>query len=304
MSTTFIIKHNLNTTYTFIDGIISINPIFNYHIINIADTTNKILLTEYIYNNINILFDDILLESKINNLIIKFDPEKCIEWTNYKTLIQSIIKTKNEIEFYPSKNIMYIGNMIYMDCVYKECMRLFHGNGTIFYDKLTNNIMYNGDFNNGLFDGIGVFYSTDNNISITCNNIVNGIPKDKGQIKINYPNYELIKEIDFYNIWNKLNIITNENIIKFVKSNKFVDTITKLIWTNQKSLDDYQFEIMHSNNKLYLLYSKIKIIDHQMTIYRQSIKQLEYDNFMQFSIFLFLFFILIICNMYILYRIE
>ena len=304
MSTTFIIKHNLNASCTFIDGIISINPVFNYHIINIIDNTNNILITEYIYNKINILFDDILLESKINNSIIKFDSANSIEWTNYKTLLQSIINTKNEIEFYPSKNIMYIGNMIYMDCVYKECMRLFHGNGTLFYDKPTNNIMYNGDFNNGLFDGIGVFYSIDNNISIICNNIVNGIPKDKGQININYPNYELIKEFNFYDIWNKSNIMTNENIIRFVKSNKFVDTITKLIWTNLKSLDDYKFEIMQSNDKLNLLYSKIKIIDQQMTKYRQSIKQLEYDNFMQFSIFLFLFFILIISNMYILYRIE
>ena len=304
MANNFIIKYRTETEETFIDGYLEINKKYNYSTIAINSIKDKYsfinnILFEYIFNgNIQISFDDDQFESKINNLIIKFDSNSSSAWVNYKTLIVTIINTKNEIERYPSGNILCIG-----DILYKNNKRILHGSGTVFYDKPTNNIMYIGEFENGLFDGSGIFYSLDGNVLITVNNIANGIPKHCGEIKINYPNYELIKEISFYDIWDKLNISSNDAIISFVNSDKFVDTITKLVWTNTKSLEEYKFEVMSPDDKFNLFYSKIKKLEQYNINYNQFLKQINYYNFIQFSIFLFLFIILMTCYLFILFKI-
>jgi hypothetical protein len=299
MSSNYIVKFRKETNKEFQDGYLEI---FNSKINittekNIFDPSNIIILSEYIFN-ISVSFDDDLFESKINNIIVKFDSNSSSAWTNYKLIIYTIINTKDEIEKYPSGNVMCIGNILY-----KNDKRVLHGNGTVFYDTPTNNIMYIGEFENGIFDGAGEFFSMDGYVSIRINNIVNGIPKHNGEIKINYPNYKLIRDINFNTIWTKLNIISDEEITTLVLSNNFVDTITKIVWTNLKSLDDTQFEIMSLNEKCNLLFSKIKIINQQIIQHNQIIKQTNYDNFIQFSIFLVLLIILITCYFFILLKI-
>ena len=61
-------------------------------------------------------------------------------------------------------------------------------------------------------------------------------------------------------------------------------------------LDEYKFEVMTSNEKNIILYHKIKALEMQIIKYNQLIKGINYDNFIQFSVFLFLFMILITCK--------
>ena len=94
---------------------------------------------------------------------------------------------KNEIEYYPSGNEWYVGEVLYKkgsDDVVNE--RLPNGNGTFYYDTPSHKIKYTGEFEEGLYDGSGTFYSTDGKMNVVSLNISNGIPTQKGKLNINF----------------------------------------------------------------------------------------------------------------------
>ena len=59
--------------------------------------------------------------------------------------------------------------------------RLPNGTGILYYDLPYHKIRYVGEFENGMYDGTGIFYTMDGKISIRTNNISNGITHTKSK---------------------------------------------------------------------------------------------------------------------------
>jgi hypothetical protein len=289
MSTSYIIKFRKESDPSYTDAHLTISTKYNFSTItinteiNTFNPNNKTLLYVYIYAGISLSFNDILTECYLDNSIIKFDSNSSSAWTNFKTSLDTIINTENEIQKYPSGNIMYIGQVInkknteiyYNEPEYKK---LKHGTGTEFYDELENNIMYSGEFENGLYDGSGIFYSLDKKMSIKVNNIGGGIPILHGEVTINYKDYESIININFYDIWKRLNIHkSNEKIIELVHSDRFVDTIARLVWDYKIPFEECKFESLSVYNKQNLLFKKFKQIEEYIIKHNYSYME-DYDR--------------------------
>jgi len=303
MATNYIIKYRGENDENYIDGYLEITKKYNLSTITISTKKDKftenydILLFEYIFSeNIEVSFNDELFESKINNSIIKFDSNSSSAWTNYRTLLETIINTKNEIEKYSSGNIKCIG-----DILYEDNKRKLHGNGTIFYDLPTKNIMYAGEFENGYFDGTGVFFSSDGNITLDVNNISRGVPILIGTINIKYQDYKITTDIIFTEIWKKLNINTNAEIVSLVSSDKFIDTIANLVWDHIISYEEYKLESMSLHDKYEFMYSKIKALELLTINNGNLIRKLTNNNLLQFLTFIFILIIAISSNLFLLY---
>jgi hypothetical protein len=56
----------------------------------------------------------------------------------------------------------------------------------MYYNIVGNHIKYTGEFESGLYDGSGKFYSTDGKIYLSVNNISSGIPISTGKLYIKY----------------------------------------------------------------------------------------------------------------------
>jgi len=301
MLSTYDISYRKTTDdiYKYNNGFIKIDKKHNYSTINIYDDKKEIVFCEYIFKNLTIDFKSDELHCILNDIVIKFDDNSSSAWTNFKSELTVLINTKNDIKKYPSGNIMCIGDLT----EYENNVQKMNGNGTLFYDTPNNNIKYIGEFVNGLIEGSGTFYTLDGFISISANNIVESIPQKIGQLIINYPNYKTTIDIDFINIWFKLNVYNlDKAIIDLVYSDKFVETIAKLLWKDSKSIDEYKFTVMSNDDKFRIIYGKIEEQKRYITAQDKNIQQINDDNIKQFIIMLIACIFSIILNCILLFK--
>ena len=192
---------------------------------------------------------------------------------------------------------MYVGEVLYMkDDEGKVTDRVANGTGTVYYDMPGLRIKYTGEFELGLYDGVGVFYSPDNNITITSNNISAGIPTQEGKLHINYSKKKEVIRILFNDIWDKAKA-TNKNTVKqIVLLDNFVSYVAKLNWSGDIPLENLVFYDKSLDEKYFDLWT---IIVENINSNKINAKQAELNHknvqAMVFNMTL-LIFILIIVN--------
>ena len=106
--------------------------------------------------------------------------------TDFKKNLLELMGTKNETIYYPNGRIWYVGEVLHVKENDSVVDRIANGNGTWYYDGLSSRIKYQGEWENGKFDGAGIFYSYDGKMSISANNISGGIPTQKKPGKIEW----------------------------------------------------------------------------------------------------------------------
>jgi len=255
---------------------------------------NKILLNKYVFSaDSDITFDESKLECYINYSIIKFDSNSSSAYTDFMQNINKVLNTENQIIKYPSGNIMLIGDVTNINSV--KCI---NGTGTLFYDLPFSRIKYTGEFENGLYDGAGTFYSLDGNITINVPNISKGIPILRGELHIKYPTYDEIYDVNFYDLWDKQNLVTAESKREYVLSDNFVDEFAKTVWQHEKTLEDFKFDVLTVNEKFNILNAKIKYLEGKLINHKKAINNIEDDNIKYLFIILVPLMIVLCCTVF------
>ena len=241
------------------------------------DIMNETLLYKFMTNNFaEVVFNDISTycilnckdsySSSLISYMIFFDSSSGSAYNDFKKTFTEMYNTKYETEYYPSGREMYIGEVLYhKDSTGVVIERIPNGVGTMYYDMPSHMIRYTGEFENGIYDGKGIFYNRDNKIMLTANNISSGIPIGNVKLNINYSKKKETINIDFNDIWKKYNISDKLIRKQVVLSDDFVIDLAKLYWTademtmeaiifHDKSLDDKYFELWNlmcqNTNKL------------------------------------------------------
>lgn len=326
MSVSYIVKFNnstLSTLYdntsqgnnTSIDGFVELSKSkTNIPIIHIRthkdplDKSNETLLYKFMTNNFATFnFDDntftcVLNHTDLNSSdvytsTIIFDNSSSSAYFNFKKNFEEYYNTKYESEYYPGGNIMYCGEVLYINPDTQldnkpdnkldnkpenikepksiEIQRVPSGKGTMYYDLPGNKIKYEGDFELGLYDGSGTFYSTDGSISLVALNISSGVPTQKGKLNIRLPgNKKETIDIKFTDMWGKLRLTEKFQKQNYILSDNFVFDLAKYYWTNTEiSLDSIVFQNKSLDDKYYELWKLIK--NQEQMLYELNNNQLN-----------------------------
>lgn len=291
MATQYIIKFIKNDDEE-VDGYVELSrDILNIPFIsvrthkNTSDEMNQTLLLKFMTNNFaKVEFNDdntsCIIKYKDGNSrntyisTIYFDSNSFSAYSEFKKTFLELYNSKYETEYYPSGRVSYVGEVLYKKGTNDEVIgRVPNGKGVVYYDLPGYKIKYTGEFENGYYDGSGVFYNQDNKISLIAKNISAGIPTQKITLKINYNKKKETIDIQINNLWEKNNI--TDKIVKrnIAMSDTFVNDLAKTHWTindipleclvfQDKSLDDKYFElwsilnIQNSKTNNYIEYTK------------------------------------------------
>jgi len=98
---------------------------------------------------------------------IKFDSKSSSAFNHFKKNIEDKTAMHTDAKYYSSGNLWMTGTFLNNRC---------EGNGVEFYDDVNTNIKYRGEFEKGVYDGAGTFYSKNELIEISINNISKGVP--------------------------------------------------------------------------------------------------------------------------------
>lgn len=228
-------------------------------------------------------------EDKINENNIVFDRNSAASFKKFKETLSNYMKTENTQIFYNSDNLKYIGpvkNSVNDDFA-DLGQNVPHGKGVLFYDFDENELKskYSGSFNEGQYDGNGIFYDETNYISIEAPNISNGIPQRKINIKYDKKS----KEVDVKDIWDQVGynrFSDSKEIYEYVSSDDFVKEVAYMFIDN-KELDEYLFNNRSINDRIKYL----KDINEYLEIKQDELSKDIYDlkkelyNFRFISIF-------------------
>jgi len=277
MSTLDIIKYTINDSTT--DGYVELIKTESRLIITIrthkksTDTSNQTLLYKNITKNfavVSFVNDNLICKLLYKNgdiSSIKFDSNSSSAYLQFQKTLTEMMNTKHEIIYYTSGREMYIGEILYKQKG-EINEQLPNGSGTMYYDIPNYKIKYRGEFENGVFDGAGIFYNIDNKISIIANNISSGNPTQKAKLNINYSNMTKTFDIVFDDVWNKLKMSGKLSNQLFTLSDNFVDRVAELYWINKEQPVDKHLELVNlinRNNKhlysMYILFSILIILN-------------------------------------------
>ena len=222
-----------------------------------TDNVNKILFHQFITNSFGkVEFDDKELKftltlQDIENSII-FDKNSSCAYSKFKN--------------HKSGNVLYVGQVLYI-----EEKRIPHGNGIMYYDLPDHKVKYSGEFENGTFDGAGLFYNKTGVISLKVNNISNGIPTQKGKLYLNFKNKNETYDIDFFNIWDEIDVIDNKSKVDLVMSDEFLNTLAEYLCDfEDKTFDELMFNEKSLDDKLDQIWDILCTInDNQNTHYNE-----------------------------------
>ena len=215
------------------------------------DENNNTLLHKYITSDFaEVEFDDSSLNVTLSYLdgypeknkvksLIEFDSNSASAYSTFKDSFQGLLDTKTETQLFESYRTRYIGEVINME----DCENEYEGYGKLFYDNPKNTLKYEGQFENGEFDGSGKFYDSDSDVNVIANNISDGVPNQKGKLNLILKNQESVIDFKFSKLWEKLGLTTKIEKKEFVSSDSFVKEVLKVFWNdNNKDVDEILFE--------------------------------------------------------------
>lgn len=255
----------------------------NGNIIRIMNDEGLVQMYISIYNIIETNFNDnertcIIkykhITQQMTNKVI-FDENSSSAYNEFKKTFETMLNSKKHCEYYPSGNLMYTG-----DVTNKLDRKIPSGNGKLYYDSPNNYIKYDGNFDDGYFDGSGTFYSSNGKLSLKVNNISSNLPIGNGKFNINFTNKKDTIDINFIEIWDKLNLKTKGDKKTFVTNDNFLDNILK-IYIDKNEIDDLLFmELKQEDKNIELLKRIKKLEDNLSNITKQYNKteQVLYSN--------------------------
>lgn len=170
-----------------------------------------------------------LMDKKVK---IEFDRYSRSAFNKFKEQFEINLKKKDSYLLYDNGNLKYDGQVVDG----KES-----GKGTLFY-KDTFATKYAGEFENGEFDGVGIFFNKSGSMRIEAYNIADGIPNRSGKILIDSPGIK--KEILFE--WDRIykyhDMVTKTEKKEFVSDNYFVESVCEFLLKGEHiSLDTIRF---------------------------------------------------------------
>ena len=237
---------------------------------NVLEDTNQTLLYKFLTNKFaDITYDDINMtctliykdgnsKEMLSSTII-FDSNSSSAYGEFKKNLNTLLNLKYETEYYPSGREMYVGEVLYKKDENNTLIeRIPHGIGTFYYDIPGHKIKYTGELENGFYDGSGKFYNIDNRISLVAKNISSGIMTQKGKLHINYSKKTETIDINFNDMWSKLNILDKAAKKTFILSDNFVTILSKSYWYDtDSSIESIMFYDKSSNDKIYELWDNM-----------------------------------------------
>jgi hypothetical protein len=253
MSNQYIIKFSNNKYAESIDALAEINKtMYNVPILNVKSSDNNTsLLNQFITNSISeVNFDNTKMEFNFNSFKIIFDKNSSSAYSQFKKELINMINTKFETEYYESGNIYYIGEVL--SILNEETIRRVpHGEGFMYYDSPDNKIKYSGEFEDGKFDGAGIFYNRTGNITLKANNITKNIPQQKGKLDVKFKSKNETFDVNFFEIWEDINVLDDKSISELVMSDDFIDRLTDFFCDyDDDTFDNLQFECKSTDEKL------------------------------------------------------
>jgi len=253
-----------------------------------TDPINQTLFYKFITNNFaNISYNDnnnlcYLKYKEYTNEItstIMFDSSSSSSYAEFKKNLDAMMNTKNETEYYPNDRVMYTGELLHKkDDAGTVIGRLANGTGVYYYDLPGHKIKYSGEFENGLFDGAGTFYSDDGKFSITANNISSGVPTQIGKLSLNFCNTNRDIVFAFNDIWDHFKYTTKEDKKTFVLSNDFTKIIVRIVCEknyDSEYLDNLIFEDKPDVIKINELRKQITTLTADNLVLRKEIVSLK-----------------------------
>lgn len=128
------------------------------------------------------------------------------------------------------------------------------GMGIEYYDADKSPIKYVGEFEDGIYDGEGEFYSINGDIKLHCNNICKGIPNLKGTLVVGKNKNKTVKVIEMKDF---KNISANDN--------NYLLTIYSRIDSNaEETLELIEFEALSIDDRLSRLFREVQKIKRSL----------------------------------------
>jgi len=265
-SNDYIVKFSKGNTYAFSqssekhDAFLSVNSTSKPATMSVrtkkegSDFNNKYLFHKYLTKDFAkvefntdgeisgrciIYYQDGFSRSVNYKAVIEFDKNSSSAYKDFKEKFENLLNTKFETQYYDSGKIRYIGEVLQVE----DEENSYQGTGTLYYDNHYNSKKYQGEFEDGEYDGAGEFYNFDSKIKIVANNISNGIPIQQGKLLINYKSREEIIDLDFSELWESLKITDKRKKRQFVSSDHFVACIARVHWgESEQSVEELIFE--------------------------------------------------------------
>ena len=195
-------------------------------------SSDKIRFTKSHKENMELIID-LRTINRIGKIGISFDKSSSSAFTKFVTDIEKYVNTKFGELYYPSGFIRYIGPI-------KN--GLPEGkNGIEYYDLPGDIIKFEGEFEEGVYDGTGIFYSKCGSISLKVNNLTNGVPYDFGTIRVRDEKHQ----VDFNNLNNDYDF----------KDDQICYKIAKIYF---KNLNELLFDSLSVEKKLKVLMEKMQ----------------------------------------------
>jgi len=245
------------------------------------DKLNKVLFHQFITNSFGkVEFNDEELKFTLtyqdtkNDII--FDKNSSSAYTEFKNNMLTLVNSRFETEYYSSGNIMYVGEVLYTND-----NRVPNGNGIMYYDLPNHKIKYSGEFENGAFDGVGVFHDKFGIISLKANNISNGIPTQKGKLEINFKTWKESVNIDFFTVFDEIDINDNNSKVQFVMSDNFLEILAESVCNfDDTTLEELKFNEETNEDKItkiYKLLCEIKLLQNIQE--NQLVEVINYNRY-------------------------
>ena len=299
MSTQYIIKFckNIETLEPFSDGFVELRKTQSGHnIIEVrtkkdsGDEHNVVLMHKIITSNFaTVTYDDISMEcfieykdhymvvnknlptaqSQTTKSVIRFDKSSSSAYSEFKKNFTEMTNTQIETVHYANGRVWYVGEVLHVKEADKLVDRVAHGQGTLYYNGGKSHPKYVGEFENGKYDGAGIFYSYDGKLSISANNISNGIPTQKGKLSVNFNKFNEVFEIDFTQVFDTLCAgFSKERKQEFVRADNFVKSVTQMYWNNNEPIERTIFREQSVEDKHVELWNKINELTSHVELLR------------------------------------
>jgi hypothetical protein len=174
-----------------------------------------------------------------NKFGIRFDSRSSASEHNFYTEFDKLKKKYQFIEYYQSGNKKIEGS---------KTSSGYDGFCIEYYDNILSPIKYMGEFECGLYDGSGDFFSQNGHIRLVCNNICNGKPNGFGKLIIGKNKIiRLIAMKDFNNLSSADDEYTS-NI--YLKIDPKYDEVLELLTFESMNNEDRTLYLLRELQKL------------------------------------------------------
>jgi antitoxin component YwqK of YwqJK toxin-antitoxin module len=177
--------------------------------------------------------------------LLQFDASSSSAKTNFIEKINKISKMEYLTTYYKSGNIKLEGLQV---------DGKFTGSCIGYYDRTDSPIKYIGEYEDGMYDGYGEFFSINRELCLQCNNICSNIPNGKAKLIIGQNKHVETLEMKEYKEFDSC----ADNY-----TNQIYSTINP---EHETMMELVRFERMDTNQKMMYLFTefrKLKVVDNK-----------------------------------------